>query len=166
MCEGHTITGFFYNPNIHPVDEYERRLEIAREVARYQGFDLIEGQYDRQTWFEAVKGVEYEPEGGKRCKICIRMRLEKAYSEMKKNHLERFTTTLTVSPQKDVTLVNNIGMDIGGDRFLCFDFKKKGGYARAIELSKEWDLYRQNYCGCIYSLEEQERRKKKVGNGE
>lgn len=162
MCEGHRVTGFFYDPNIHPVDEYEKRLEVAREVARQLGIELIEGPYDRENWFERVKGKEYEPEGGKRCEACFRMRLEKTYACMKKKMFDAFTTTLTVSPLKDAVLVNEIGRDIGGDKFICADFKKKGGYARAMELSKENGLYRQHYCGCIYSLEESYKKEKKA----
>jgi len=153
MCEGHSVTGFFYNPNIHPVDEYKKRLETAQKVASEMNFDLVEGPYDRERWFELVKGHEYDPEGGKRCQICFRMRLKKTYEYMKKHIFNMFTTTLTVSPHKDVTLVDCIGREIGGDSFYSADFKKRGGFQRAMELSKEWDLYKQKYCGCIYSLE-------------
>jgi len=153
MCEGHSVTGFFYNPNIHPVDEYEKRLKTAQKVASEMNFDLVEGPYDRERWFELVKGHEYDSEGGKRCQICFRMRLEKTYEYMKKHTFDMFTTTLTVSPHKDVTLVDSIGREIGGDSFYSADFKKRGGFQRAMELAKEWNLYKQKYCGCIYSLE-------------
>jgi predicted adenine nucleotide alpha hydrolase (AANH) superfamily ATPase len=158
MRDGHTVTGYFYNPNIHPQDEYKKRLEAARKAAANTGFEIIEGPYDRERWFELVKGKEYEPEGGSRCETCFRMRLEKTYDQMKKKMFDAFTTTLTVSPHKDAMLINAIGRDIGGEKFICADFKKKGGFARATEAAKELDLYRQNYCGCIYSLEEMHRR--------
>ena len=153
MCEGHQVTGFFYNPNIHPVDEYKKRLEGAAEVARQLGFELIEGPYDRERWFEQVKGKEDSAEGGPRCEECFNMRLKKTHDYLRKKMFDAFTTTLTVSPLKEMTLVNAIGREIAGERFICADFKKKGGFARAMELSREWSLYRQNYCGCIYSLE-------------
>ena len=158
MIEGHEVTGFFYNPNIHPVSEYKKRLDAASEVARELKFELVEGLYDRERWFELAKGAEYAPEGGERCERCFRMRLEKTHQYMRKNMFDAFTTTLTVSPLKDATLVNSIGREIGDEKFICADFKKKGGSQRAGELAKEMGLYRQNYCGCIYSLEEMERK--------
>lgn len=161
MIEGYEVTGLFYNPNIHPVDEYKKRLEIAKKVAENMDFELIEVPYDRENWFPLVKGTEYEPEGGARCEICIRMRLEKTYEYFKRGMYDKFTTTLTVSPMKNATMVNNIGMKIGGDRFMCADFKKKNGFIRAMEMSKELNLYRQHYCGCVYSQEEQLRREAK-----
>lgn len=161
MCEGHRVTGFFYNPNIHPVDEYKKRLGAAEKVASEMDFELVEGPYDRERWFELIRGKEYEPEGGARCEICFRMRLEKTYEYMKKHMFDMFTTTLTVSPHKEMTLVNSIGREIGGEKFYLADFKKKGGFQRAVELAKEWDLYHQNYCGCIYSLEEKLAKDKK-----
>ena len=154
LSEGYTVTGLFYNPNIHPVDEYEKRLITTQKVSREWGFDLIEGPYDRERWFELVKGTEYEPEGGRRCEVCFRMRLEKTYEYFIKGMFDRFTTTLTVSALKDAETVNAIGREIGGEQFITANFKKKGGAKRATELAKEWELYRQHYCGCIYSLEE------------
>lgn len=160
MIEGHVVTGFFYNPNIHPADEYEKRLEAARQAAKQLRFELIEGPYDRENWFEAAKEVACEPEGGKRCDLCFRMRIQKTYDYMKKHMFDAFTTTLTVSPMKEATIVNDIGREIGGEKFLCADFKKKGGFARTIEMAKDMGLYRQHYCGCIYSLEESYKREK------
>ena len=164
LCDGHRVTGFFYNPNIHPVDEYNRRLSACEKVAKEWDIELLEGQYDRERWFEAVKGTEYEGEGSKRCEICFRLRLEKTYELMKLKNFDRFTTTLTVSPVKEQEVVNKIGSEIGGEKFILADFKKKGGYQRAIELAKEWDLYRQHYCGCVYSHEEMIKRSKRIEN--
>ncbi|MFH1877961.1 MAG: epoxyqueuosine reductase QueH [Candidatus Omnitrophota bacterium] len=158
MCEGHIVTGFFYNPNIHPADEYKRRLAAAEKTAASMGFELIEGPYDRENWFLAIKGKEYEAEGGLRCGACFRMRLEKTYLYMKKRMFDAFTTTLSVSPHKDAVLINTIGREICEEKFICADFKKKGGFIRANELAKEKEIYRQSYCGCIYSLEESFRR--------
>ena len=118
------------------------------------GFELLEGPYDRQRWFEAVKGNEYSREGGARCLMCYEVRLLKTFQEMRKKDINAFTTTLTVSPHKAAEAINKAGMNIGGEKFLLYDFKKKGGFQRATELAKEWGLYRQHYCGCIYSLEE------------
>lgn len=165
MCDGHRVTGFFYDPNIHPEDEYQKRIEAARRVAGELGFDLIEGPYDRQRWFEAVKGKEYGKEGGPRCQVCYEMRLRKTYEQMKKGNFRVFTTTLTVSPHKDAEKINKIGRAIDEDRFLCYDFKKKGGFQRAVDLAKEMGLYRQHYCGCIYSLEESIAREKVKDEG-
>ena len=158
MCQGHVVTGFFYNPNIHPVDEYKKRFASAEKAAKELDFELVEGPYDRENWFGKIKGYEYEPEGGARCDICYRMRLEKTWQYMKKHMFDAFTTTLTVSPQKEATKVNAIGREIGDEKFLLADFKKKGGFLRATELAKEWGIYRQHYCGCVYSEEELHRK--------
>lgn len=160
MCAGHVVTGYFYNPNIHPQDEYKKRLEAARRAASELGFELVEGPYDRERWFESMKGKEYESEGGARCVACYELRLRKTYAEMKKRNLDAFTTTLTVSPHKLAEVINKIGREIDEDRFLCHDFKKKGGFQRAADLAKEWGIYKQHYCGCIYSLEESIKRER------
>ncbi|MBI3931534.1 MAG: epoxyqueuosine reductase QueH [Chloroflexi bacterium] len=152
LSEGHEVSGFFYNPNIHPAKEYECRLEVARRVAGELGFPLAVGQYGTDRWFEATNGLETEPEGGRRCPVCFRLRLEKTFSHMQEKGCDAFTTTLTVSPSKSALVVNQIGQEIGGDRFLARDFKKKDGFKRSIELAKKWELYRQHYCGCIFSL--------------
>ena len=153
LCKGYNITGYFYNPNIHPVDEYKKRLDSVRKVAKYFNIDIIEEIYNREVWFPLVKGFEYEKEGEKRCSICFHIRLLKTYDYFKKNMFDLFTTTLTISPFKDTSVINNIGLEIGKDKFLCENFKKNNGFNRSIELAKKLDLYRQNYCGCIYSLE-------------
>jgi len=163
MIEGHTVTGYFYNPNIHPADEYERRRETAKKAAKHFDIDFVEGPYDRENWFTLVKGTEYEPEGGERCKRCFRMRLEKTYEYLKKQMFDRFTTTLTTSPLKDAAAINEIGRQIGGEKFISRDFKKKDGFKRAMEIAKELDLYHQDYCGCIYSQEEKIRQESKKG---
>ncbi len=149
--EGHQVLGLFYNPNIHPIEEYERRLEVACKVAEELNFPLEVGPYTPEEWFEETSSLESEPEGGKRCAVCFRLRLKKTYLYLKDYGWDAFTTTLTVSPHKSVDVVNQAGQDIGGDRFLARDFKKKAGFQRATELTKKWALYRQDYCGCIYS---------------
>jgi len=155
--EGHEVLGLFYNPNIHPGQEYRRRLEAANQVAKELNFPLTVAPYIPEDWFREVSGLENEPEGGRRCEVCFRIRLKKTYLYMIDNGWDVFTTTLTISPHKSADVVNRIGWEVGGDRFLARDFKKNEGFRRAIELSNRWSLYRQNYCGCIYSMSEKRR---------
>ncbi len=152
--EGQEVYGFFYNPNIHPKEEYERRLEAAYKVAKELRFPLEVGPYIPEEWFAEIESLEDEPEGGRRCEVCFRHRLKKTYLYMQDSGYDTFTTTLTVSPHKSAAVVNRVGQEIGGDSFLVRDFKKKAGFQRATELAKEWALYRQDYCGCIYSMRE------------
>ena len=152
VSEGHQITGLFYNPNIHPLAEYNLRLEAAQRVASEMNFPLQTLPYLPKKWFELASSLENEPEGGRRCEICFRLRLEQTYLYMKECGGDSFTTTLTVSPHKSVETINRIGQDIGKWKFLGRDFKKKDGFSRAVEMAKKWSLYRQSYCGCIYSM--------------
>lgn len=158
----YNITIFFYNPNITEKEEYEKRkaeqikfLETYNQkVSGDEKVSFIEGEFFPQEFFQAVKGLEEEPEGGKRCTECFKLRLERTAAEAKLNGYELFGTTLTVSPHKNYLLISKIGRDfslIYGLSFLDMDFKKKAGYQRSIELSKEYGLYRQNYCGCCFS---------------
>ena len=149
--EGHQVVGFFYNPNIHPAQEYERRLEAASKVAEELNFPLEVAPYTPEEWFKETSSLEKEPEGGKRCEVCFKLRLKGTYLYMMDSGWDAFTTTLTVSPHKSTKLINQIGKEIGEDRFLARNFKKREGFKRAIQLAKQWNLYRQNYCGCIYS---------------
>ncbi len=155
LQEGHQVQGFFYNPNIHPEEEYQRRLINARIVARELSFPLAEGLYVPEDWHQAVSSLENEPEGGRRCSVCFLMRLEKTYRFMLESGCEAFATTLTMGSNNSAVLMEHIGQEIGGDKFLSRDFKKKEGFKRASELARKWELYRQNYCGCIYSLKDQ-----------
>jgi predicted adenine nucleotide alpha hydrolase (AANH) superfamily ATPase len=150
--EGHQVTGFFYNPNIHPVEEYRKRLDVAHKVAKELNFPLDAGPYKPEEWFELTDNLKEEPEGGSRCHVCYRMRLEKTCYYMVSCGSDAFTTTLTISPHKSAKVINEIGKEIGGDKFLVRDFKKKDGFKRAVQLAKKWDLYRQDYCGCVYSI--------------
>ena len=149
--EGKQVFGYFFNPNIHPKEEYERRLEAARQVAKESGFPLEAGEYKPDSWFTEVKGLESEPEGGARCAVCFRLRLERAHRFMLDSGLDAFTTTLTIGPQKSALVINKLGQEIGGDKFLVRDFKKQAGFQRASELAKKWAIHRQHYCGCVYS---------------
>ena len=161
------ITVLYYNPNIFPEEEYQRRVaELRRFVAecRFENpVDVLEGPYEPFYFFEAVKGLENEPEGGARCEKCFRIRLHEAVLYAKEEGYDYVTTTLTISPQKDVELLNRIGEEEAaeaGVRWLPSAFRKKGGYQRSIELSKEHDLYRQDFCGCVFSKEAREREKR------
>lgn len=152
------ITVFYYNPNISVDEEYRKRVaeqkRFIREFPAKYPVDFMEGAYEPQTFFQAVKGYEQCQEGGERCFICYEMRLRQTAQEAVKGKFDYFTTTLTISPLKNSVKLNEIGLKLEaeyGIHYLLSDFKKKEGYKRSIELSKEYDLYRQNYCGCVYS---------------
>lgn len=161
LAEYFSITVFYYNPNIYPASEYEDRIgEQERLIAELnkQGVKhpirLVCGDYRPETFYEAVHGLEKEPEGGARCTKCFELRLYEAARLTKEGGFDYFTTTLTISPLKDAERLNRIGEEAGakhGVSFLNSDFKKKNGYRRSVELSKEYDLYRQDYCGCVFS---------------
>ena len=157
------ITVFFYNPNISPKEEYEKRVEEIRRMIGEMNFihpvKLVEGTYDPQIFFRMAKGLEQVPEGGERCFRCYRLRMEEAAKAARDGGYDYFTTTLSISPLKNAQKINEIGEELAeiyGVAHLPSDFKKKNGYKRSIELSHEYDLYRQNYCGCVFSKREQE----------
>jgi len=152
LREGHRVTGYFYNPNIYPEEEYRLRLKAARRTSEQLKFELVDGPYDIENWNSATAALGDEPEGGSRCSICYRIRLEKTFGFMQEMGADAFTSTLTISPHKSAAEISRIGIEIGGDNYMSRDFKKKDGFKRAVELAKSWELYRQNYCGCIYSL--------------
>lgn len=150
--EGHQVIGFFCNPNTHPEEEYHKRLEAARRVAQELDFPLEVAPYQPNSWLEETEHLKDEPEGGARCLVCFRTRLEKTFAYLKSCSADAFTTTLTISPHKSAEIVNTIGKEVGGERFLARDFKKKDGFKRAVQLARQWGLFQQNYCGCIYSM--------------
>ncbi len=155
------VTFHFCDPNIHPEQEYRRRLADAEHFARETATPIIAVEYDPARWFEAVKGLEHEPERGRRCDVCVRLRLECTADWAKRLGFEWFATTLSVSPHKDAQMINRIGAQLAADRGLSFvvaDFKKDGGFQKSVALSKQYGLYRQDYCGCVYSLRERNRR--------
>lgn len=152
------ITVYYYNPNISIKEEYEYRLsEEIRYISEKEFLrpvSITESVYDPQEFFTAVRGLESEPEGGLRCRECFKLRLEASAKKARELGFDYFTTTLTISPLKNASLLNEIGRQMGqkfGVNWLPSDFKKKEGYKRSIELSREFDLYRQNYCGCVFS---------------
>ncbi len=153
------ITVFCYNPNIYPAEEYGYRVaEIKRliEESEYKyPVKVLEADSEPSRFYEAVRGFEKEKEGRERCFICYGLRLEETAKKAKELGYDYFTTTLTISPLKNAEKINEIGEKLAekyGVKHLPSDFKKKNGYKRSIELSKEHNLYRQNYCGCVYSL--------------
>lgn len=151
----YNVTGYFYNPNIYPEEEYVKRLDAAREVARRMGITLIEGEYEQQTFFDAVKGFENEPENGERCKICYRIRLSGTAQNGAGNSFDCIASTLTSGPMKKASIINPIGneeAECAGLSFIEGDWKKKDGFKRSCELSHEYGIYRQNYCGCLFSM--------------
>ena len=150
--EGHDVIGFFYNPNIQPFEEYCKRLETARRVAQELRFPLEVAAYDPEEWLKQTQHLQHEPEGGARCPVCFRIRLEKTFAFLKTCGASAFTTTLTISPHKSAAVVNRLGQEIGGEKFLARDFKKKEGFKKAIQLARQWQLYQQTYCGCLYSI--------------
>ena len=152
LSEGHEVTGYFYNPNIFPAEEYQRRLEASQQVAANLGFHVIEGLYEPADWYSVAAPFSNEPEGGKRCEVCYRLRLQQTCRYTVECGANLFTTTLTISPHKSALTINKTGQEVGGDKFLTRDFKKKEGFKRATQLARTWGLYRQNYCGCEYSL--------------
>lgn len=154
LHEGHEVLGYYFNPNIHPQDEYRRRLEAAQKVAHELRFSLVEGPYDPSKWLRQTAELAHEVEGGKRCNLCFEIRLRAACEFMNGMGAHAFTSTLTVGPKKSAEIINRIGRQIGGDTFLARDFKKKDGFKKAIATAKVLQLYRQNYCGCIYSRRE------------
>jgi len=156
--EGHQVVGFYYNPNIYPADEYRLRLENARRVAAELAFPLKEGTYQPEEWDRRISGLENEPEGGRRCPLCFQIRLEQTYRFMLESGCQCFASTLSMGSNKSAIVIEQIALEIGGEAFFSRDFKKKEGFKRAGELSKQWGLYRQNYCGCKYSLRDRELR--------
>lgn len=155
------ITIFYYNPNITDKEEYDKRLEeihkfIEKFKTKYK-INIIDGRYDKNEFFEMANGLENEPEKGKRCYKCYNLRLEETAKIAKEKKFDYFTTTLSLSPYKNSNWINEIGEILKNKYqvdYLYSDFKKKNGYKRSIELSKEYNLYRQNYCGCIYSMKD------------
>jgi hypothetical protein len=151
QSEGFEVTGFFYNPNIYPGEEYSRRLEAARTAASLLGIALIEGAYQPQEWQQLVQGMQEYPEGGQRCLVCYRIRLESAWKKARQEGIAFFASTLSVSPHKDTAAINRVGSRIDEKGFKPYDFKEAKGFDSCNLFSKEHGLYRQRYCGCQYS---------------
>lgn len=161
-----SITVFYYNPNIYPDEEYNKR--VAEQKAFIERFpakhpiSFVEGDFDKDRFYEVTKGLENEPEGGKRCAQCFRLRLEETAKLAKEMQMDYFTTTLSISPMKNAQMLNEIGGALADDygiSYLYSDFKKREGYKRSVELSKEYGMYRQDYCGCVFSYRSRQQEK-------
>ena len=160
------VTVFYYNPNIYPDEEYYHRVKeqqrFIKEFPTKYPVKFIEGDYDKSSFYEIAKGLEKEPEKGKRCHRCYDLRLRRTAAVAKEKGFDFFSTTLTISPMKDSQVLNEIGDSIGkelGINWLYSDFKKREGYKRSTEISREYDMYRQDYCGCVYSYNERQLQK-------
>ena len=161
------VTVLYYNPNIQPEEEYRHRVQEQKRFTETfpakNPISFLEGRYEPEKFYAMAKGLEKVPEGGERCRGCFIQRLEETARLAAENGFDYFTTTLTVSPLKNAPLLNEIGQQMGekyGIPWLPSDFKKKNGYLRSVELSKEYGMYRQDYCGCVYSKAERERQLK------
>ncbi len=157
------VTVFYYNPNIYPDEEYYKRVQEQQEFirnfpAKYP-IQFVEGAFEKERFYETVKGYEQVKEGGERCFLCYELRLREAAKLAKEFQMDYFTTTLSISPLKNAQKLNEIGRKLATEyqvEYLYSDFKKKNGYKRSVELSKEYGMYRQDYCGCVFSKRERE----------
>lgn len=163
------ITILYYNPNIFPKEEYEKRkkeqIKLLKNIQTKNKLDFIDCDYENEIYNTKIKGFENCKEGGNRCSICFYLRLEKTAIIAKKNNFDYFCSTLTVSPHKNSKIINEIGINISNKhniKWLYSDFKKNEGYKQSIELSKKYQLYRQDYCGCIYSKKERQENAKQT----
>ena len=165
LHEAFEIAVYYYNPNIAPEEEFRRRAAEQRRLASempLRDVRVAVGDYDPERYYELVRGHEGDPEGGARCAICFEMRLRKTAAFAREIGADYFTTTLSISPLKDAQLLNELGARIAaesGVAYLHSDFKKREGYKRSCALSEEYGLYRQDYCGCVFSRREREDRK-------
>jgi len=150
--EGYLVEGLFFNPNIYPYSEYLKRKDAAFKAAEVKGIRITEGRPAFPEWLKVCAGYAEEKEGGKRCFLCYKMRLKEAFDACLKKGYDYFTATLTISPHKDSRVIMELGRQIGKDKFLSLDFKKQDGFKKAVEEAKKLNLYRQNYCGCVYSV--------------
>ena len=152
---GYDVSVYFYNPNIFPLEEYQKRLEAQRTLCKHFNVELIEGGYDTEKFYTCAKGLENEPEKGKRCIECFKLRLEKTALLCIERGFENFTTSISISPHKNFKLLSSIAKEIAEKyslNYLDIDFKKKDGFLKTNKISRELNLYRQNYCGCQFSL--------------
>lgn len=171
LSEYFNIIVFYYNPNISYKEEYEYRLSEEKRLISVMKFKnsvkIIDSRYEPNEFFDIAKGLENEPEGGRRCLECFKLRLDESCKKAKEIGADYITTTLTISPLKNAQALNEIGCECAknyGVNWLFSDFKKREGYKRSIILSKEYDLYRQNYCGCIFSKHQAELRESEKKN--
>jgi len=154
LSQEYEVTIYFYDPNIHPKEEYISRRDELKEYARKNNINFEEGEYNDKEWFKKTKGLENEPEKGKRCEVCFDIRLKETALKAKKENYNIWASVLSISPHKDfkqISIVGNRLADNVGIEFLDKDWKKKDGFKKSVDLSKQEDFYRQDYCGCVYS---------------
>lgn len=152
---GYKVVVYFYNPNIFPAEEYERRLMAERTLCKHFGVELIEGDYKPEEFFDFVRGFEECSEKGARCELCFRLRLEETARKARDLEIDNFTTSIVISPHKNFATLTKLGEEIAtaeGLNYLAVDFKKKDGFLQTNKISRELGLYRQNYCGCKFSV--------------
>ena len=158
---------YYYNPNIYPVSEYHYREkeqeDLINRLPAKNKIEFVKADFKPMDFYNKVKGHEKDPEGGERCSLCFDLRLREAANKAKELGLDYFTTTLTISPHKNSQVLNKVGQALEeelGVKYLYSDFKKKNGFKRSVELTQEFDMYRQDYCGCIFSYNEAKERQK------
>lgn len=152
---GYEPTVYFFNPNIYPDSEYEKRLEAEIKLCEYHNCELIVGEYNQNDFFEEVTGLENEPERGKRCDVCFELRLDKTAQKAKELGFSKFTTSIVISPHKNFAKLTEIGQKIAKKyelEYVVIDFKKKDGFLKTNKIANSLNLYRQNYCGCKFSI--------------
>lgn len=155
LQKDYDVSLFYFNPNIYPEDEYEIRKNESEKYAKNLGINFIEIKIGHNDWLSKIKGLENEPERGKRCFVCYKYRLEETAKYARDNNFDIFTTTLSISPHKSSEMINLVGSEISKElviEYLEADWKKDGGFKRSCEISKENEFYRQNYCGCEFSI--------------
>ena len=149
---GYSPIVYFCNPNLDSIEEFNRRLEAQKTVCKYHDVELLVEEYNHEEFLNVAKGLENEPERGKRCEKCIRLRLEKSSKKAKELNINKYTTSLVISPHKNFIQISNIGKEFEHNaQYIPIDFKKKDGFLKTNKLSKELNLYRQNYCGCEFA---------------
>jgi predicted adenine nucleotide alpha hydrolase (AANH) superfamily ATPase len=166
LKDDYDVTGFFANPNIQPRDEYELRLAEARKAAATAGVPLLEDDYDPVGWTRLTLKFKDEPEKGRRCDVCYAVRLRRTAERAARDGFDAFTTVMSLSPWKKAAVMNRIGRMFAartGVAFLAADFKKRDGFKKSVELSRAHGLYRQDYCGCLYSREAARARTRRSG---
>lgn len=166
------ITVLYYNPNIYPPEEYWKRVreqeDFIKRFPSHHPIRFVEGTFEPDRFYKTVKGLEHLPEGGERCFRCYELRLRGAAEYAKQLKMDFFTTTLSISPLKNAEKLNEIGEHLAqeyGISYLCSDFKKRDGYKQSVAISKEYGMYRQDYCGCVFSKQERERKKSQTDMG-
>ncbi len=161
LAQHFDVCMLYYNPNIFPLEEYHLRLAEVNKLAEHFDVKYMETDWDNEQFCKAVKGLENEPEGGKRCEVCIAMRMQKTAELAKELNYDYFTTSLSISPLKNAKMINEIGERLQnefGVLHLTSDFKKKDGYKKSTVLSNELGFYRQNFCGCVYSMRDRDKK--------